>query len=122
MSQSAPKPCTHSGCCALVYDGAGGCAKHRPVAWSVKRPVETKRITGRKLQRLREELFAQEPLCVACIKAGRIRLATQRDHIVPLFEGGADDESNTQGLCDDCHDVKSQAERLRAQGRGGQKV
>jgi 5-methylcytosine-specific restriction protein A len=102
----------------LVYDGSGWCDKHRPASWSVKRPTDAKRITGRRLQRSRQELFKREPLCVECLKAGRIRLATQRDHIVPLFEGGADDDSNTQGLCDDCHDVKSQAERLRAQGRG----
>ena len=34
-------------------------------------------------------------------------LATQRDHIKPLAEGGADDHTNEQGLCDECHEDKS---------------
>lgn len=68
---------------------------------------------------MREELFRREPLCVRCKERGIVRLATQRDHIVPLAEGGADDKSNEQGLCDDCHDEKSLAERVR--GRGGSK-
>lgn len=120
MARAAPKPCGHPGCPALVFDG-GWCVKHRPAAWSVKRPAPTKRITGRKLQRMRESLFARNPLCVECLKLGRVTEATQRDHIIPLFDGGADDESNEQGLCEACHDAKSKAERLRARLGGGQK-
>ena len=122
MATSSPKPCRHAGCPALVYDGSGWCDRHRPAAWSEKRGGSTKRITGRKLQRMRAELFASEPLCVECLRQGRVRLATQRDHIRPLFEGGTEAPSNVQGLCDDCHDAKSLAERQRAQGRGGVKV
>jgi 5-methylcytosine-specific restriction protein A len=48
-----------------------------------------------------------------CEAAGRVTLATQRDHIKPLAEGGADDQSNEQGLCHACHEGKSEAERLR---------
>ena len=121
MGRAAPKPCGHPACPALVFDG-GWCEKHRLAAWSQPTKQATPRITGRRLQRLRTELFAREPLCVGCLKRGKVQLATQRDHVVPLFEGGADDESNTQGLCDDCHDTKSEDERLRAQGRGGSKV
>ncbi|WP_454674853.1 HNH endonuclease [Achromobacter pestifer] len=117
MATASPKPCRHAGCSALVYDGSGWCDRHRPAAWSVKRGGSTKRITGRKLQRLRAELFAAEPLCVECLRQGRVRLATQRDHKKPLFEGGTEEPDNVQGLCDDCHEEKSLAERLRAQRR-----
>jgi 5-methylcytosine-specific restriction protein A len=65
---------------------------------------------------MRAELLARDPLCAECRKAGRVRPATQRDHIVPLEEGGADDVSNTQGLCDECHAAKSQAEAQRGRG------
>ncbi|MGQ3001281.1 MAG: HNH endonuclease [Hydrogenophaga sp.] len=58
-------------------------------------------------------MFSANPLCVACEKLGRVTLATQRDHIVSLGEGGADVPGNTQGLCDDCHEAKSLAEALR---------
>jgi 5-methylcytosine-specific restriction protein A len=109
---SAPKPCGHPGCGALVRDGSGRCAKHPKPAWAAK-ATTTKRTTGRKLQRMRAELFARAPLCAMCEAAGRVTLATQRDHIKPLAEGGADDQSNEQGLCHLCHEAKSEAERLR---------
>lgn len=89
---------------------------HKREAW-VKKPTAAKRITGRPLQRLRAELFSANPLCVECSKHGRVTLATQRDHIKSLEEGGQDVPENTQGLCDDCHDAKSLAERIRAQAR-----
>jgi 5-methylcytosine-specific restriction enzyme A len=116
MPISAPKPCGHAGCGKLVRDGSGRCEAHKSEAW-VKKPTATKRVTGRKLQRLRKELFTANPLCVECAKLGFTTLATQRDHIVALTDGGADDESNTQGLCQPCHEAKSLAERLRAQRR-----
>lgn len=86
-------------------------------AW-VKKPKATKRITGRRLQAMRQALFEREPLCVACKAAGRVALATERDHIVSLAEGGADDDGNVQGLCKDCHEAKSLGETLRARRRG----
>jgi 5-methylcytosine-specific restriction protein A len=71
---------------------------------------------------MRAALFRRNPLCVECQRAGRVRLATQRDHIQSLGEEGTDTEDNVQGLCDDCHEAKSLAEALRArrhEGRGG---
>lgn len=76
----------------------------------------TKRITGRKLQALRAELFKRSPLCVHCAEHDVVTPATQRDHIIPLAEGGEDSEENTQGLCDECHDVKSKRESARGRG------
>lgn len=116
MPISAPKPCGHAGCGKLVRDGTGRCEAHKSEAW-VKKPTATKRITGRKLQRMRADLFTANPLCVECAAKGFTRLATQRDHIVALADGGRDDPENTQGLCDECHEGKSLAERLRAQRR-----
>lgn len=116
MPVSAPKPCGHPGCGKLVRDGSGRCERHQSEAW-IKKPTAAKRITGRKLQRMRAELFTSNPLCVECAKLRLVKLATQRDHIVSLEEGGLDVPENTQGLCDDCHDAKSLAERLRAQAR-----
>lgn len=111
--KSAPKPCNKPGCGVLVRDGSARCEKHKPPAWT-KKPTATKRITGRKLQAMRAELFRSQPLCAECERQGRVRLATQRDHIKPLAEGGADDGDNVQGLCEPCHDAKSLQERLRA--------
>ena len=115
MPIAAPRPCGHTGCRVLAVAG-GRCADHQREAWR-KKPVATKRITGRKLQAMRAALFAANPLCVECAQLGRVTLATQRDHIVPLGEGGADDADNVQGLCNECHEGKSLAEALRARRR-----
>lgn len=66
---------------------------------------------------MRANLFMRDPLCAECKKHGRVTLATQRDHVIALEDGGTDDESNEQGLCDYCHDVKSKEERRRGQLR-----
>jgi 5-methylcytosine-specific restriction protein A len=105
-------------CGALVRDGTSRCEKHPAQAWA-KRADAPKRITGRRLQRKRAELFARDPLCVMCRDKGRVSLATQRDHKLSLGEGGTDDDDNVQGLCADCHEEKTLAEALR--GRVGQK-
>lgn len=117
MPQSAPRPCSHPGCHVLVRDGTGRCEKHPRQAWT-KKPTATKRITGRRLQRMREQLFRDNPLCVECLRLGLVELATQRDHIKSLEEGGLDVPENTQGLCDQHHEAKSLGERLRARARG----
>ncbi len=118
MPNAAPRPCSYPGCGQLVRDGSGRCERHPRQAWT-KKPDAIKRITGRRLQSMRAALFRRAPLCVECEKHGRIRLATQRDHTLALEEGGTDTPDNEQGLCDECHEVKSAAERLRARMREG---
>jgi 5-methylcytosine-specific restriction protein A len=40
--------------------------------------------------------------------------ASDVDHIVPIFEGGSDDDSNLQALCGRHHDDKTAKEGVRA--------
>jgi 5-methylcytosine-specific restriction enzyme A len=91
--------------------GQTGCQRHRRPAWGHARPVS--RIRGVPLQRLREQLFQEQPLCVHCLARGLDTVATIRDHITPLAEGGLDVEANTQALCASCHDEKTQREAQR---------
>ena len=115
MPTAAPKPCTQCG--VLVRDGSARCDQHKPVAWKQSAPY--KRESGRRLQRKRAELFTREPLCRVCVAAGQVSAATIRDHIMPLAEGGADDDDNVQPLCQPCSNVKTAAERARGVRRGG---
>ena len=60
--------------------------------------------------------YADNPLCVECVKRGRVTVATIRDHIIPLAEGGEDVPENTQPLCVQCHAAKTKAESARGRG------
>ncbi len=81
-------------------------------------PARAKRITGNSLIAIPRKHFAKQPLCVACKADGRIRLATELDHITPLLAGGRESETNRQGLCRDCHSAKSAREALQRAGGG----
>src|SRR3989304_7745274 len=65
------------------------------------------RIRGYRLQKIREEHFGEKPLCIMCEAEGRVTIATELDHIVPLYKGGNDEPENRQGLCSACHEVKT---------------
>lgn len=81
---------------------------------------ERRVLVGRALQRARAELFEREPLCRKCKAKGRVTAATIRDHVIPLAEGGTDDDENIQPLCQTCSDVKTaeEAKRGAARARG----
>lgn len=118
MSPQAPlKPCPGNGgrCSALVRSGR--CDKHGgpAQAWQHNAPVQ--RIRGSKLQALRRALFAGEPLCRPCAAQNRTTLATIRDHIVNVEEGGTEEPNNIQPICEDCHRAKTHSESMRGQER-----
>lgn len=62
---------------------------------------------------MRADLFKRKPLCEVCESEGRTTLATIRDHKTPLAEGGADDDTNEQSICEPCHALKTKAETAR---------
>lgn len=109
------RPCTYPGCRTLTDGRSSRCPVHTQErrAWKGTASETGRRLTGRALQAARAALFAERPLCAECERNGRVRAATKRDHIVPVAEGGTEDPSNIQGLCEDCHDVKSEQERKR---------
>ena len=86
---------------------------------SIARPLQPQsneaRMRGRRLQERRKRWFALHPLCVECERRGVVTIATQLDHVIPLFRGGRDDESNLQSLCLEDHLAKT-AEELRGGG------
>lgn len=92
---------------------AGACDVHRRRPSSLGWNEDTQRLRGRALQKARASLFARQPLCCICEHAGRLTVATIRDHITPLSEGGLEREDNVQGLCAQCSLTKSQAEAQR---------
>lgn len=71
------------------------------------------RIRGRRGVEIRQSFLRANPLCVHCAGKGIVRAATQVDHIIPLHQGGTETSDNRQGLCNECHEVKT----LRETGR-----
>lgn len=62
---------------------------------------------------VRRAALAQYLMCNHC----GINMSTEVDHIIPVFEGGDDTVFNAQGLCRECHMIKTQAESARARSR-----
>ena len=65
------------------------------------------RIQGRKGVAIRLERLRQEALCRHCLAKDIVRLATEVDHIIPLYRGGEDVDGNVQSLCEACHEAKT---------------
>ena len=75
---------------------------------------QTVRVAGSRWKRIRLEHLAEEPLCRNCKVRGYVTLATEVDHIKPLWEGGQEyDRNNLQSLCSPCHIEKTSAEAKR---------
>ena len=59
---------------------------------------------GRAWKRIRNRYVHKHPLCEQCLKEGRYVAVEEVHHIVPLDEGGSNDESNLMSLCRSCHE------------------
>lgn len=86
-------------------------AVHRvQMAQQTRNPEAEKRVRGRKWMSIRARWLREHPLCVMCDAKGFVRPANRLDHVLPLIDGGRDDESNYQSLCATCHDEKTAQE------------
>lgn len=61
-------------------------------------------------------LERDEYLCMVCKAAGRVRLAREVDHVVPLHLGGSNAMGNLQGICKPCHKLKTDGEERARDG------
>lgn len=77
----------------------------------------TPRLRGDAGVRRRLRWLNEHPLCVHCEQRGRVSAAAEVDHVVPLSEGGADDDSNLQSLCVPCHKEKTAREQAERFGK-----
>jgi hypothetical protein len=76
-------------------------------------------MSSRPWERLRQQVLARDRyLCQRCLAFGRVTRATEVDHVIPLEQGGREDDSrNCQSLCHDCHLIKTATERRGAAAR-----
>jgi 5-methylcytosine-specific restriction protein A len=95
----------------------------RPPTFSLRRldaPVfkpparRVERLRGRALQRMRERVAAEQPLCPDCQAEGRALLwypDGELDHVLALHRGGTNDRENLLGRCKRHHMIKTARDR-----------
>ncbi|MGH3578677.1 MAG: HNH endonuclease, partial [Mycobacterium sp.] len=113
MTRRSPKLCAELGCAELVDSGTRRCAQHeRERAW---RGVDSKRsgTAEHKARRLRV-LKRDGYQCQLRYAGTCVGSATDCDHIIPLSEGGTDNDDNCCAACRPCHQRKSSHEGHRA--------
>ena len=72
----------------------------------------TPRTRGSKWVAIRRRILQRDGFrCVVCRVKGKLTLADEVDHIMPLERGGTDDAVNLQSICRTCHVDKSNTER-----------
>lgn len=70
--------------------------------------MATRKLTGPEKKRI---AAANQWCCYLCHQL--LPSTYEVDHVVPLFEGGADDASNCRPACPSCHRIKSEEECIR---------
>ena len=112
MPYSPRRPCRMTGCPNLAEPGEQYCTKHKQQEEHFynryQRPSDKKKY-GRAWKRIRDSYIRQHPICEDCYAKGRITLAEEVHHIVPLGDGGTHEKSNLVSLCRSCH-LKRHAE------------
>jgi 5-methylcytosine-specific restriction protein A len=71
-------------------------------------------------QQKRERVLKRDHyLCQPCLQKSPViySAAYGVDHVIPVSEGGTDDEENLQSICSPCHLTKTQDESNRARSR-----
>lgn len=76
-----------------------------------------KRLRGRAGADQRLRRLANEPFCHDCMELGIGRIADELDHIIPLSQGGLDEDSNVRSLCKPCHAARTREQRANLQNR-----
>ena len=105
MPKKPKRPCSYPGCGRLT-DGQY-CDEHR---FSIDRQYnrylrdpDTNKRYGRAWKKLRARFLLLHPLCEQCKCEGRLTAAEEVHHILPLANGGTNDEGNLMALCKSCH-------------------
>lgn len=68
---------------------------------------------GRTWRKLRQSILERDCYlckCDDCVRMGLVRVANEVDHIIPLSQGGTDDEDNLRAINNECHKKKTAKE------------
>lgn len=122
MPYAPRKACARAGCGRVTGARERFCAVHAVEAQRVedaRRGSATERY-GRGHRKRHQAVRDGEVLCRPCREAGRVTLATQTDHILPIADRPdlTEDRANLQPICDACHAAKSRREMMERRSVG----
>jgi 5-methylcytosine-specific restriction protein A len=99
------KPCGHRGCPKLTRGRY--CEEHAKLKAKqynrFHRDPDSYKRYGGAWKKIRAAFLKANPLCELCRERGRFTPATLVHHKRKLTDGGTNDWSNLQALCDSCH-------------------
>jgi len=104
MPYKPPPGCKYPLCPNRADKGSSYCKIHKSKEEDI-RLTSTERGYNYRWQKVRRMYLRKNPLCVECLKEGRVEPATVVDHIEP-HRGDHEkfwNEDNFQSLCKRCH-------------------
>ncbi|KOR22809.1 HNH endonuclease [Burkholderia cenocepacia] len=87
-----------------------GTLKESRVSTLETKASATPRIRGRRWVETRKRIAVEQQFVCRGCGCTWLPWRDEVDHEVPLEQGGSNDDSNLQLLCDDCHKAKTAAE------------
>ena len=103
----APRPiCRYPGCNELASNGSSYCEDHKKLMDHQYNKFErghSKGKYGRAWKRIRDSYIKEHPLCEKCLGEGKVTLAAEVHHILPVSRGGTHSRDNLMALCQSCH-------------------
>ena len=108
MPKKQKRPCRFVGCPKLTDNKSGYCIDHdKPMQKHYNkftRGYDSKERYGGKWQKIRNRHIRKYPLCELCKRQGKFVAANLVHHVLPIADGGTNDESNLLSLCASCHE------------------
>lgn len=105
MPRKPKRPCSFLGCPQLTEGQY--CEQHRVEARrrydKYERATNVNKKYGRAWKRIRDRYVTEHPLCECCERKGKMTVAQEVHHILPISKGGTHDRNNLMSLCKSCH-------------------
>lgn len=92
------RPCNHPGCPSLTADRY--CDEHTQdlKRYDKERPSPSLRGYGDNWKKVRKLYLREHPICEECGRGAEVV-----HHLLPIREGGGNEEDNLEALCNRCH-------------------
>jgi 5-methylcytosine-specific restriction enzyme A len=121
MAGRPPHYCGAEGCNVLISTRDPKCEEHRREAWRAKnqRKARGGPASRSRWSKVRADVLRKHPMCQLKLTHFNDVLATEVDHTLPIFAGGAEyDFKNLASTCHRCHVKKSAQDRVKFRNAG----